>query len=202
MRRFAPDASPAGNVVLRAVELDWSTVRNVGTGNVVAAERDLAGSFCVRERNVGRGELGARSGRSGEPPPHGYPHVRARLVATVSERRRARRSAAPWPVDPCRRAHNGPLCRFRRRTPTEPSSDVDMVPYVEPTHGVASVVAQSLESVGYESAASTSPREPSGHRFVRPVRDGVSADIVDVVAADDAVPRARKKLRGNAAVLI
>lgn len=86
--------------------------------------------------------------------------------------------------------------------PPRTTSDVDMVLHIETTPGVASVVAQSLEDLGYEFAASIDPREPSGHRFTRPARDGVSVDIVDVMAADHAAPRARQKLRGKAMVAI
>jgi len=86
--------------------------------------------------------------------------------------------------------------------PPRVTSDVDMVLHIETAPWVANVVARSLEGLGYEFAASIDPREESGHRFTRPGRDGVSVDVVDVMAADHVAPRARQRLRGKDMVAI
>ena len=87
-----------------------------------------------------------------------------------------------------------------------PTNDVDIVLHVETTRGVAGDTAQALESIGYELAPSIDSRLSTAHRFRR---DGSTVDlvtsatdVVDVLMADHAAPRARQKLRGRDMVAI
>jgi hypothetical protein len=87
-----------------------------------------------------------------------------------------------------------------------PTNDVDIVLHVETTRGVAAATATALESLGYQLAPSLDPRVGTAHRF----RRGASTvelvtsvgDVVDVLVADHAAPRARQKFRGREMVAI
>ena len=87
-----------------------------------------------------------------------------------------------------------------------PTNDVDIVLHVETTRGVASETATALESLGYELAPPLDPRTGTAHRFRRGATtvDLVTSagDVVDVLVADHAAPRARQKLRGRDMVAI
>lgn len=87
-----------------------------------------------------------------------------------------------------------------------PTNDVDIVVHVETTRGVAADTADALEFLGYELAASIDPRTGTAHRFRRGAStvDLVTSvgDVVDVLIADHAAPRARQRLRGRDMVAI
>ena len=87
-----------------------------------------------------------------------------------------------------------------------PTNDVDIVLHVETTRGVAATTATVLESLGYELAPSLDPRVGTAHRFRRgeSTVDLVTSvgDVVDVLVADHAAPRARQQLRGREMVAI
>lgn len=87
-----------------------------------------------------------------------------------------------------------------------PTNDVDIVLHVEATRGVAAATATALESLGYELAPWLDPRVGTAHRFRRDTStvDLVTSvrDVVDVLVADHAAPRARQKLRGREMVAI
>lgn len=87
-----------------------------------------------------------------------------------------------------------------------PTDDVDIVLHVETTRDGPNTAARALESLGYTLLESIDPSEKSAHRFRRG-RHAVDLvttanDIVDVVIADHAAPRAVTKLRGRDMVAI
>jgi len=82
-----------------------------------------------------------------------------------------------------------------------PTNDVDIVLHVETTRRVASEAASALESLGYELAPPLDPRAGTAHRFRRGAATvdlvNSAGDVVDVLVADHAAPRARQTLRGR-----
>src|SRR5690606_15243909 len=85
-----------------------------------------------------------------------------------------------------------------------PTNDIDIVLHVETTGGIAAAAAFALEGLGYSLATSLDPREKTAHRFMRgdsKVDLVTSApDVVDVLVADHAAPRAIQTLRGHTMV--
>lgn len=87
-----------------------------------------------------------------------------------------------------------------------PTNDVDIALHVETTRGVTSDTATALESLGYKLAPSIDDRTDTAHRFRRDEsRVGLvtsAPDLVDVLVADHAAPRAVEKLRGRTMIAI
>lgn len=87
-----------------------------------------------------------------------------------------------------------------------PTNDVDIVLHVETTRGVAHEAVAALEALGYRLAPSIDVRSNTAHRFRRgPVSVDLVADttdIVDVLVADHAAPRAAQKLRGRTMIAV
>lgn len=89
-----------------------------------------------------------------------------------------------------------------------PTNDVDLIVHVESGEGRPSIVAAALESLDYQLSASIDPRNNTAHRFRRGrstidlVTGNDVHEIVDVVVADHAAPRALSPLRGHAMVQV
>ncbi|NKY39170.1 hypothetical protein [Cellulomonas septica] len=87
-----------------------------------------------------------------------------------------------------------------------PTNDVDVVLHVETTPGAPAAAAEALESLGYHVVDPFDPRETTAHRFRRGHQSvdlvTVAEDVVDVLIADHAPPRAVSRLRGRTMVAI
>lgn len=85
-----------------------------------------------------------------------------------------------------------------------PTLDVDMVLHVETSPGIVAEAAWALESLGYEFAPPIDDRNRTAHRFARghSTVDLGAGDVVDVLIADHAAPRAIERLRGRSMVRI
>ncbi len=82
-----------------------------------------------------------------------------------------------------------------------PTSDIDLIVHVETGDGRPAAVADALGALGYHLKPPIDPRANFAHRFVRgsDTVDMVTSwpgDVVDVVVADHAAPRALTPLRG------
>lgn len=89
------------------------------------------------------------------------------------------------------------------------TNDVDIVLHIETTRGVAQQTADALERLGYTLTPSFDPRTGTAHRFRRE-RSSVDlvtseddvTDVVDVLLAEHAAPRAIEQLRGRTMITI
>ncbi|WP_425309867.1 hypothetical protein AADG42_14225 [Ammonicoccus fulvus] len=81
-----------------------------------------------------------------------------------------------------------------------------MVLHVETTPGVAASVSRQLESLGYALDIPLDERNGTAHRFRRDSAivdlTAAATDVVDVLVADHAAPRAAQQLRGRRMVAI
>lgn len=187
--------------------MDLAIVRELAQRSVVLAALDLAESLDVRERRAGLDALDRGLGE----------FVADRLTIEVASPPGG--WGAPWPnvaeieaVLPHEKwtLVGGLMAQLhgilRGIDTLRPTNDVDIVLHVETTRGVTAESARALESLGYELAPSIDERNNTAHRFKRgeSTVDLVTSgpDVVDVLIADHAAPRAVETLRGRTMVAI